>query len=212
MKKIFKIVFIVLAVIVVVLAFTCIGLYLTGHGYVVPAVRYTYLKGHTTANIDDHSYFTNHVIEAGTTQLWSLHEKYGQVQLSDTLRKELEDFQSIGFAIFKDGKLLYEEYWNGYSGQSQTNSFSMAKTVTTMLLGKAIEQGFIKSLDQPVTDFIPEFLDDSLGRLCTIGDLSAMRSGFDWTEDYHTPINPTTEAYYGNNPIFTLFGVTSDNG
>jgi CubicO group peptidase (beta-lactamase class C family) len=75
----------------------------------------------------------------------------------------------------------------------------MAKTVTTMLIGRAIQQGFIKSFDQPVIDFIPEFRNDSLGRLCTIRDLSGMRSGFNWTEDYRTPFNPTAESYYGHN-------------
>jgi CubicO group peptidase (beta-lactamase class C family) len=127
-----------------------------------------------------------------------LHEDYGQFQVSDTLRKELEDFQRIGFAVIKDGKLLYEEYWDGYSGESLTNSFSMAKSITTMLLGKAIEQGYIKGLDQRITDFIPEFLSDSLGRLTTVGDLSAMRSGLDWTEEYYSPLNMTTEAYFGD--------------
>jgi CubicO group peptidase (beta-lactamase class C family) len=73
----------------------------------------------------------------------------------------------------------------------------MAKSITTLLLGKAIEQGYIKDLQQPIVDFIPEFANDSLGRLTTVGDLSAMRSGFDWDEDYYSPINMTTEAYFG---------------
>jgi len=193
-----KILFRIMLTLAAMLALTGAGLYFTGHGYVIPAVRFTYLKGYTTANIDDHAYFKNQAIKAGTPQCWPLHEDFNRIQLSDTLRKELEDFRSTGFAIFKDGKLLYEEYWDGYSDRSLTNSFSMAKTVTTMLLGKALEQGYIKSLDQPVTDFLPEFLNDPLGRLCTVGDLSAMRSGFDWSEDYHSPLNPTTEAYYGN--------------
>jgi len=182
---------------VAILTLAIAGLHLAGHGYIVNAVRFTYLKGFTTAHIDDHPYFKNHVIKAGTPQFWPLHEHYNQLQLSDTLRKELDDFESIGFAIFKDGKMLYEEYWDGYSDLSLTNSFSMAKTVTTMLLGKAIEKGYVKSVDQPVADFLPEFQDDPLGRLCTVGNLSGMRSGFDWTEDYYSPFNPTTEAYYG---------------
>jgi CubicO group peptidase (beta-lactamase class C family) len=54
---------------------------------------------------------------------------------------------------------LYEEYWDNYSDSSLTNSFSMAKSLTTILLGKAIEQGYIKDLDQRITDFIPiEFM------------------------------------------------------
>jgi CubicO group peptidase (beta-lactamase class C family) len=172
-------------------------LIVAGHGYVIKAVRTTVLKGYSTAYIDDHTEFDNHIIAAGTPKLWELHEKYNQIQLSDTLRKELEDFQSIGFAIVKDGKLLYEEYWDDYSDESLTNSFSMAKTITTMLLGKAIEQNYIQSMNQKMIDFIPEFRDDSLGCLTTVGDLSGMRSGFSWEEEYYTPINMTTEAYFG---------------
>ncbi|MDR3339809.1 MAG: beta-lactamase family protein [Candidatus Symbiothrix sp.] len=173
--------------------------YISGNGYVVSAFSKTYLKGHLTAGIDDYVDFDNNTIYAGKPQAWELHEKYNQIRLTDTLRKELEDFQTIGFAIIKDGKLLYEEYWENYSAETPTNSFSMAKSITTLLLGKAIKQHYIKSLDQPMTDFIPEFLNDSLGRSATVGDLSAMRSGLDWDENYYYPLNPTTEAYYGDN-------------
>ena len=198
MKKIYKITFYCVLVLISIVLLAIAGLYITGNGYILPAVKSTYLRGYSTAHIDDHTDFKNQVIRAGNPQSWPRHTMYNRIILSDTLRKELEDFQSIGFAFFQDGKLLFEEYWDGYSDQSLTNSFSMAKTVTTMLIGKAIEQGYIKSLDQPITDFLPEFLNDPFGRLCTIGNLSAMRSGFDWTEDYKSPFNPTTEAYYGN--------------
>ena len=198
MTKVCKILFRIILVIVSILLLAIAGLYISGHGYIVQAFRFTYLQGYTTAHIDDHPNFTNHIIKAGTPQFWPLHEDYNRIQLSDTLRKELEDYRSIGFAIIKDGKLLYEEYWDGYSDQSLTNSFSMAKTVTTMLLGRAIEQGYIKSIDQPITDFLPEFRDDPFGKLCTVGHLSAMRSGFDWSEEYYSPFNPTTESYYGS--------------
>ena len=173
------------------------GLYISGNGYIFPALKSTYLKGYTTAYIDDHIDFNNRVIKAGIPQAWPRHEMYNRINLSDTLQKELEDFRSIGFAFFKDGKIMYEAYWDGYSDHSLTNAFSMTKTVTTMLIGKAIEQGYIQSLDQLITDFLPEFLNDPFGKLCTIGHLSSMRSGFDWTEDYKSPFNPTTEAYYG---------------
>jgi len=198
MKKFFKILFRCVLVLAGIVLLAIAGLYITGNGYIIPAVKSTYLRGYTTAHIDDHTDFKNQIIRTGTPQHWPRHAMYNRIQLTDTLRKELENFRSIGFAFFKDGKMMYEEYWDGYSDQSLTNSFSMAKTVTTMLLGKAIEQGYIKSLDQPITDFLPEFLNDPNGKLCTIGNLSSMRSGFDWTEDYKSPFNPTTEAYYGN--------------
>lgn len=185
----------ILAVILLVIA----GLYVSGNGYVVKAFRTTILKGYSTTYIDDYVDFNNNVIRAETPQAWELHENYNKIRLTDTLRKELEDFHSVAFALVKDGKLLYEEYWDGYSDSSLTNSFSMAKTLTTMLLGKAIEQNYVKSVDQPLTDFLPEFLNDSLGRLATVGDLASMRSGFSWEEAYYSPINMTTEAYFDDN-------------
>lgn len=199
MKRTGKVISRILIGIFIFLALAIIGIYVSGNGYIFNALQNTYLKGYTTAHIDDYAGFDNAVVRAGTPQPWVLHEKYNQLQLTDTLRKELENFQTIGFAIVKDGKLLYEEYWDNHSDTSLTNTFSMAKSITAMLLGKAIEQGYIKGLEQRITDFIPEFLPDSLGCLATVGDLSSMRSGFDWTEDYYSPFNMTTEAYYGNN-------------
>src|SRR5690606_32813567 len=143
--------------------------------------------------------FDNNIILSNKAQPWFKHELYNQIPLTKELRDELEQFKSIGFFVAKDGEILWEQYWDGYSSKSHTNSFSMSKSVITMLLGKAIEQGYIQSLDQPITDFLPEFIDDPYGKKCTVGDLSAMTSGYDWKEDYYFPLNPTAKAYYGWN-------------
>ncbi len=174
-------------------------LYLTGNQYIIRGVQLTYLKGHNTANIDDYKDFDNNIILSKTPQPWFQDEMYNEIPLTDTLQNELERFKSIGFFVVKDGRALWEYYWDGYSSESNTNSFSMAKSVITMLLGKAIEQGYIKSLDQPITDFLPEFKDDEFAKKCTVGDLSALTSGYDWSEDYYLPLNPTAKAYYGSN-------------
>lgn len=172
-------------------------LYLTGNQYIIRGVQLTYFKGHTTANIDDYVDFDNNIILSHKPQPWPAHELYNKIPLTDTLQAELERFKSIGFFVAKDGEALWEYYWDGYSNESLTNSFSMSKSVITMLLGKAIEQGYIQSLNQPITDFLPEFKNDEFGKQCTVGDLSAMTSGYDWKEDYYWPLNPTAKAYYG---------------
>lgn len=174
-------------------------LYLTGNQHVIKGVQLVYLQGKKTANIDDYKDFEYNTVLSHKPQPWFEHELYNKIPLTDTLVSELERFKSIGFFVAKDGEVLWEYYWGDYSAESHTNSFSMAKSVVTMLLGKAIEQGYIKSLDQPITDFLPEFKDDELGKKCTIGDLSAMTSGFDWVEDYYHPFDDTAKAYYGNN-------------
>lgn len=197
MKKTGKIISYISFILLAIILLGVVIIYATDNGYVFNAIQKTILKGYKTTNIDDHPDFNNNIIYAGEPQYWKHHPQYNELHLTDTLRKELEEFQTIGFAIVKDSMLLYEEYWEDYSDKSLTNSFSMAKSITTMLLGKSIEENYIKSLDQPITDFIPEFLNDSLGKKCTVGDLSAMTSGFDWTEEYYTPFNPTTKAYFG---------------
>lgn len=174
-------------------------IYLTGNQYIIRGAQLTYLKGNKTANIDDYVDFNNNIILSNKAQPWFKHELYNKIPLSKELLDELENYKSVSFFVAKDGEVLWEKYWDGYSNKSHTNSFSMSKSVVTMLLGKAIEQGYIESLEQPIIDFLPEFSNDEFGRKCTVGDLSAMTSGFDWQEDYYFPLNPTAKAYYGEN-------------
>jgi len=194
MKKLWKIVKWVL----IIIALIILGLYFTGNDYIIRGIRLTYLKGEKTANIDDYKDFDNNVILAGNPQIWNKHPKYNQIPIDATFEKELNDFGSAAFLIVKDGQLVTEKYFNGYNEKSLTNSFSMAKSITTMLVGKAIEDGYIKTFNQKITDFLPEYKDDKFASACTIADLSAMTSGFNWTEDYYFPLNPTAKAYYGD--------------
>ena len=195
MKKIKKLIIVFISFLVI----SSILLYATGNEYIFKAARLTYLQGNTTANIDDYKDFEARIIENGTPQLWKYHKDFNKKPLTNILRKKLEELNSAGFLIVKDGKIITEKYFGKYTDSSLTNSFSMAKTFVTMLLGKAIEEGYIKSLKQPITDFLPEYNNDSLAKTCTIGDLSAMTAGFNWDENYYLPLNETTKAYYGKN-------------
>lgn len=199
MSKFRKIILTILKVFILLVAVIIGLLYLTGNQYVIRGAQLTYLKGHDTANIDDYTDFDNNIILSAKPQPWPEHEMYNKIELTDTLTAELERFGTVGFFVAKNGEALWEHYWEGYSDKSHTNSFSMAKSVVTMLLGKAIEQRYIKSIDQPITDFLPEYKNDPLAQKCTVGDLSAMTSGYDWVEDYYLPLNPTAKAYYGRN-------------
>ena len=58
--------------------------------------------------------------------------------------------KTIAYLIIKDDSIRYEEYWDGYSDTSHTSSFFMAKTFIGILVGVAIEEGKIKSIDEPV--------------------------------------------------------------
>lgn len=145
---------------------------------------------------DDYKIFHNRPIEAGEVEAFPLHEKYGELQAPDSLLSFLTDSRSIGLLVLKDGKLLFEHYWEGYDEHTIANSFSVAKSYVSMLVGFAIQDGFISNEDQKIIDFLPE-LDPAVYGDIRIVDLLRMSSGLDWTESYSMPFNHTTEGYYG---------------
>ncbi len=109
---------------------------------------------------------------------------------------DLEANGAVAFLVAHKGKLLAEHYMQGYGPDSKTNSFSMAKTIVTLLVGAAIEDGAISGWDQNITSLIPEFAADPLGKKASIGSFSKMTSGYDWDEHYYSPMSPTAELYY----------------
>jgi len=198
LKTLFK--WIVLPI-VALLIIISLGLVVTGNAYIFRGLQLTYLKGEATANIDDYIDFDNRTIHAKDPILWDKDPNFEQVILTPTLQNALDTDETVAFAIIKDGKLVYENYWQDYDANSHTNSFSMAKTVTTMLYLKAVEDGYIDSFNEPITTWLPEYADNEYAQSCTLADLSAMTSGYDWTEDYYFPINPTAESYYGHDLV-----------
>src|SRR5690554_789720 len=186
LRQIFKWVLILLLTVIV-------GLYVTGNGYVVKAFWVVYLHGHTSAYIDDFEFFENDTIPASTNpQPWPIHKNFNSVKLTQKLSETNSELGTIAFVIIKNDSIWFEEYYDGFNQDSHTNSFSMAKSITSALLGKAIEDGFVKSLNQPVGDFYPQYSETGL----TVGDLSSMSSGLDWNEAYKNPFGMTARAYY----------------
>ena len=174
-----------------------LALLLSGHGYFFTAIARTYLAGHPTANIDDHAVFETRRIAAGTPAPWPQHPNYRDA-LPPALSESLLAGDAAAFLVVHNGELLAEAYFQGYTDTSRTNSFSMAKTVLTMLFGRAIEEGLIDGVDTPLIEWLPEFSDDPLGRQATLGSLSTMTSGYDWDEHYYSPFSPTVKLLYGD--------------
>lgn len=191
------------------LAAVVLLLYIFNYEYILKGIQTTYLSGYTTAYIDDYPEFENRKIENGVPQEWPLHENYNETEATKGLQEINERLETIAFLIIKNDKIFYESYAEDYGLDSKTNSFSMAKSIVSALLGKAIAEGKIESLEQPVADFFPQF-DPEL----TVGDLSSMASGLNWNENYHNPFGMTARAYFGDNireQILSL-EVTGDPG
>jgi CubicO group peptidase (beta-lactamase class C family) len=181
-----------LALIIVLI---CVALVATGNAHLFRAVQLTWLKGNDTANINDGKDFETNLIEAGKEQPWLLHEQYNQEPLNQALDSFLRSTNSVAYLIVKDGKLHTEYYFEPYHNRSKTNSFSMAKTMMTMLIGAAVDDGIIDSFDDPVWKYIPE-LKEKAPRV-SLAHHAAMSSGIDWEEDYYSPFSPTPKLLYG---------------
>ncbi|WP_397364283.1 serine hydrolase domain-containing protein [Olleya sp. R77988] len=184
-----------LKVLVVLFGLLIATLYITDTDYLIKAVRTIYLRGHTTAFLDDYHKFDNQVIENGTPQPWPNHKNYNSATETSILQKANKDWGTIAYVIIKNDSIWFENYYDGYNANSKSNSFSMAKSYVSGLMGKAIMEGYIKSLDQPVCDFLPAFCDGEAAKM-TVGDLSSMASGTNWDEAYYSPLSITTRAYF----------------
>ncbi|AEK22138.1 Nylon oligomers-degrading enzyme EII' [Capnocytophaga canimorsus Cc5] len=178
------------------LLFVVGGMYAMGYGYIFKAMRIIYGSGHKTAFLSDYQRFDNRVIRKGSyTEPWALHTKYNQAQIPKSLEVLHQKYKTVAFLVIKNDSIWHEQYFEGYTQKSLSNSFSMAKTYVSALLGKAITDGYIKDLQQPIGDFFPEFSKGLAAKL-TVGDLASMASGLDWNEDYYNPFSITTKAYF----------------
>lgn len=151
-----------------------------------------------SAGIEDYTIFENRTVEAGVGQEWQIDSLFEKIQPDKESLEKIEAFEPVAFLLIKDGRIIYEKYWEDYGTESLSNSFSMAKSIIGLLVGAAIDDGYIKSIEQPVADFISEFRNEKNKDL-KIKDVLTMSSGLNWDESYGTLFNTTTNAYYGNN-------------
>ena len=171
---------------------------LSGKSWLYKAVSVTYLKGHTSSYIDDYIHFPSNSIKNGNHQEWLVSKEYNKAQLPEFIKPINDKLGTVAYVVIKNDSIIFEEYWNGYSADSSSNSFSMAKSWISTLVGIAIKEGKIESINQKACDFLPEFCEGDNSKI-TIKHLLTMSSGLDWDEDYHDPLGQTAEAYFAPN-------------
>lgn len=186
----------------ILLIVCCIG------GYLVLPSNY-YLRRaltHLLPKIDQYPIFENRTVKAGDPQPWIQSEAYNTVSIPEKYLPVFEQLGTVAYVIIKDSTLLFEQYWEDYSPESHSNSFSMAKSIVSLAIGAAIDDGFIKDVDQPVSDFYPEFQGYN-GKPLTLRHLLTMSAGVDFDEAYSSPFSPTTKLYYGDDLQQIAFGM-----
>lgn len=108
----------------------------------------------------------------------------------------LEDNKTVAFLIIQHDTIQYENYFRDYERESIVASFSMAKSVTSILIGCAIEDGLIQSVEEPVTNYIPELKENGFEEV-KIKHLLQMTSGLNFKESYVNPFGDAASFYYG---------------
>ena len=110
-----------------------------------------------------------------------------------------------GLLVIKDGKIAYERYGLGNTGDSRWISFSVTKSVVSMLVGAAIHDGYIDSVDEMVSDYLPR-LKGSPYDQSTIRNIMQMSSGVEWNEDYADPASDVNSASWQTVALYDYLG------
>lgn len=171
-----------------------LGIWFTGNLHFYKVMRYTILKGRMGPSIDEYYIHPNHTVNIGNPVPWPKHPQYNQNVFSKEESAIHDKFQTVSFCVVKDGKLLFDYYAPGYSDTSKTNSWSVAKSIVSILVGVAIREGKIDSLDAPVEKYLEGFN----GTGITIRHLLAMSSGINFSEQYMNPFGFAAKALYGD--------------
>lgn len=108
----------------------------------------------------------------------------------DGKKYDINDYFALnsitGMVVLKDGRLVYEKYQHGNGPDTRWMSMSVAKSITSTLVGAAIKDGYIDSLDDNVVQYVPRLKGSAYDGV-TVGQVLGMNSGVDWNETYTDP-------------------------
>lgn len=176
----------------------------TGNNHIYLGLYDTYLQGRTKPAVDDPDLFSTRTIVSSSPQTWEKSKHYNQTSLSKLVNTSNEDLQTLGFLVIKKDSLVFEQYMNGHSEESLSNSFSMAKSLLAALTGCAVKEGKIKLTDR-VNKYLPEYIQQKDSALQVVHLLN-MTSGMNFDESYGNPFGFMAKAYYGNDIKSLLLG------
>ena len=169
------------------------------------------------ADVYDYKNFENHKIQgtkSTNTFIFQPKEKYVESLFEELVTKtgfnSFEEWaiesQTTALIVIKRDTIIYEKYFNGFGKDSYFHSQSMAKSFISFLIGAAIDDGLIKSIEDPITNYIPELLErDQRFKKISIKNLLEMRSGLEYNTslipftNIHSPWHDEAVGYYHPN-------------
>lgn len=154
---------------------------------------------HWYPDVSDTYLFPTHTVnKSDTCWDWPRSAKYNTHIMNTDENGYLEKFGTVSFLVIQNDSVLYEEYRDGWTPETLSNIFSATKSIVGLLVGIALDEGYIGSLDDKVSKYLPEFKEGRKDSI-TIRNLLTMSSGLDWDEAYTALFSKTTQAYYGDN-------------
>ncbi len=146
---------------------------------------------------------TRDIENGDAPQVWPHDSLYNKVELTDSLLAKIDSNNTHAFLVIQDGKILYEKYFDGYTKDSISGSFSAAKSIISMLVGIGVSEGKIKSLDEHVGNYVPHFKEGDLAKI-TIKDLLTMSSGTSYKESDQSYMGPAAKMYYADDQEYVV--------
>ncbi|CAA9464257.1 MAG: Beta-lactamase class C-like and penicillin binding proteins (PBPs) superfamily [uncultured Rubrobacteraceae bacterium] len=124
----------------------------------------------------------------------------GGTEVTEPLEEFMTETDTTAFLVIRDDALLYEGYFNGYDRESTQTSFSIAKSFLSALIGIAIKEGHIGSVDDPITKYVPELKQPGVDKI-TIRHLLTMPSGLEYSGEGSGggPFGDDAKTYYDPN-------------
>lgn len=212
-------IFVFTVVFIFLIAFTAVSMY--------DSPEYAWrLLAYGQSDINDYLIFPDRVIQNGgkvsalekaegsIPQTISWNDPIAKQERVEILDELLELTATNAFIVLRDDKIVYEGYFNGKKRESIHTSFSAAKSFVSALIGVAITDGSIESVDDPVIKYIPEIAGRGLDEM-TIRDLLLMNSGIRYQYNYELPfyLHPFGDdslTYYSTDMRKTALRVEAD--
>ena len=167
--------------------------YVAGLDYVWGGVRETYLRGWSNSNIDDLKFRETSTIRATNPQPWP-EALRDESALSSISAESMEAALAASFLVIHRDTVVYERYWRGHNRNTLTNSFSMAKTITALVVGLAGDAAHLAVHDE-VGAHLDRF-NEGPAQALTVEHLLQMRSHIPFGENYKDPFGFMAKSYY----------------
>jgi CubicO group peptidase (beta-lactamase class C family) len=153
------------------------------------------------ADIKDYKKFPKREIQNKSNTIFKF-SKFNKNTDLNTIKndfdKYLEDNKTVAFLVIHNDTIKYEKYYHNYNENSIVPSFSIAKSITSMLIGCAIDDKLINSINDSIIKYIPELKGKGFEKV-TIEHLLQMTSGLNFSENYFNPFSEAASFYYGRN-------------